>query len=244
MPLNLTVLFDISNIHASVWPNIDLSISFMIRVHYDDASIRYFVTSKSSRDYIIFVPFTSWNVLSFVMKVHRKIKWVEAWTNQSQIRSFLSLETGSYSNHGGRGFYLVFLLSQLKMVPCLKRDCEQTSFTVFCRSRMRPFRDNSVMAKLRDKHKVWRLVDTTNKSQLFSLFKATSFWSDGAYWCEGTVDSKLHKCQVAATNYYNIRSRGYFVPRQTGDYRFMIKADDTCKLYMAINGTEENKVWL
>ena len=59
MPLNLTVLFDISNIHASVWPNIDLSISFMIRVHYDDASIRYFVTSKSRRDYIIFVPFTS-----------------------------------------------------------------------------------------------------------------------------------------------------------------------------------------
>ena len=59
------------------------------------------------------------------------------------------------------------------------------------------------------------------------------------------MDSKLHECQVAAdTNYYNIRSRGYFVPRKTGDYRFMIKADDTCKLYMAINGTEENKVWL
>ena len=49
-----------------------------------------------------------------------------------------------------------------------------------------------------------------------------SFWSDGAYWCEGEVDNKVHKCQIPGEpNYYNVRSRGYFIPKKSGDYRFV-----------------------
>lgn len=68
-------------------------------------------------------------------------------------------------------------------------------------------------------------------------------WSDGGYWCEGPVMNKDFDCQYeTGPNNYNIRSRGYFIPRQSGDYRFYVKSDDVAKLYFSSSGPASDMV--